>query len=109
MYTLSYSKITSKSVINKIDIKKHSQLIDFIDEMTIGRKGQCIWVIAKDGLSDVFVSDSALNIQFFIEKMPLFRTVGNYYLFECESFEDAYKLATDMNEQHPMCYPNEQS
>lgn len=76
--------------------KKHSEMVDFIDEKCIGRNGSCVWLCYKYGTKDIFVSDNHLSIQDFFEKKALWQTVGDYWLKECKSFNDAYKIALEI-------------
>lgn len=105
-YVINYHSIKGeKSGLYKFS--KFPLLIDFIDEVTIRRKGECIWLIAREGTTDIFISESALSIQTFIEKMDIWKCVGDYFLMEFDSFEEAYKVALNMNEGHELCYSNQ--
>lgn len=102
-YTLYYDPIRAEG--NKGDIQKyefgtHAQMIDFIDEKTYMRRNQCVWVVSKDDLEDVFVSKSALSIQDFLEKKECWKTKGVFHLFECESLHEAYDLAKNIIETY---------
>jgi hypothetical protein len=87
--------------------KKHSEMIDFIDEKCIGRNGQVVWLLAKEESTDVFVSESHLSIQDFLLSKYLWKTKGTYYLQEYPSFEDAYSVALGMAEISKLCYSDE--
>jgi hypothetical protein len=89
------------------DFETHWKMTDFIDSVCYGRKRECVWLIAKEGSNDVFISESYINIQIFLNKMPLFNTVGNYFLQEYSSYEEAYKVALMINETSPLCYEPE--
>ena len=84
--------------------KKHSQMIDFIDEKCIHRNGTVVWLLAKNRLEDVFVSTSHLSIQDFLLKKSCWQTVGDYFLQEYESLEEAYLVALHMSEGSHLCY-----
>ena len=104
MFKLHYASLDLQGDIPCFEFKKHSDMIDFIDEKCINRNGQVVWLLAKEGFTDVFVSESHLSIQDFLNKKSVWQTTGNYFLQEYPSFQDAYKVALDMAEISPMCY-----
>ena len=102
-YTLHYDPIRAegnKGDIQKYEFDTHAQMIDFIDEKTYMRRNQCVWVVSKDDLEDVFVSKSALSIQDFLEKKECWKTKGVFHLFECEDLDKAYDLAKNIIETY---------
>jgi len=101
-FILEYANI-DKNEIESLGFKKHRQMIDFIDEKCFQRRG-IVWLIAKKGSSDVFISESHLSIQDFLQKKFTWNCVGIYFLQEYTSFEDAYKVALGMAEISPLCY-----
>ncbi len=102
-YILYYDPIRAEGSdkdIQKHGFNTHAQMIDFIDEKTYMRRNQCVWVVSKDDLEDVFVSKNALSIQDFLEKKSLWKTKGVFHLFECESLHEAYDLAKNITETY---------
>lgn len=102
-YTLHYDPIRAEKNsedIQKYEFNTHAQMIDFIDEKTYMRRNQCVWVLSKDDLEDVFVSKNALSIQDFLERKSLWGTKGVFHLFECESLHEAYDLAMNITETY---------
>ena len=97
-FKLHYASLDLQGDIPCFEFKKHSQMVDFIDEKCINRNGQCVWLLAKWDCNDVFVSGSHLSIQGFLERMMIWQTTGDYFLQEYESFEEAYKSALEMVE-----------
>jgi hypothetical protein len=88
------------------EFKKHEQMVDFIDNEYCGKQSKKVLLISKDEFSDVFVSDNYLSIIDFINKKYLYQTVGNYFLQEYSSYEEAYKVALNMAEVSELCYEN---
>lgn len=76
--------------------KKHSQMIDFIDQNCIGKKGSYVWLCYKHSIREIFISDNHLSIQDFFEKKSLWNTVDNYWLQEFETLKDAYNEALNI-------------
>lgn len=103
MYTLHYSKLNSDT-IEDLKFKNHAQMVDFIDKTGFRRPEKVVYLIANDSLIENFISEKYTTIQFFLNKMPLWNTVGTYYLFEFESYEEAYKVGLSMLEPNPLCY-----
>jgi len=101
-FRLEYANI-DKNEIESLGFKKHHQMIDFIDEKCLGRMG-IVWLVAREGSTDVFISESHMSIQDFLEKKSTWNCVGLYFLQEYTCFEDAYKVALNMAEISPLCY-----
>lgn len=105
MFKLHYANVDLRdSDIPCFEFKNHSRMVDFIDEKCINRHGEVVWLLAKEGFTDVFISESHLSIQNYLSKMACWQTTGNYFLQEYPSFEDAYRVALDMAEISPLCY-----
>ncbi len=98
-YTLYYDTVNSGKDIERHEFNTHAQMLDFIDEKTLNRKGG-VWLLSKDELEDVFVSRSLLSIQDFLNTKHLWQTKGNYHLFECEDLDYAYDLAINITETY---------
>ena len=103
-FKLHYASLDLKGDIPCFEFKKHSDMIDFIDEKCINRNGKVVWLLAKRGFTDVFISESHISIQDFLENKYCWQTTGDYYLQEYSSFEEAYRVALDMAEISPRCY-----
>jgi hypothetical protein len=102
MYRLHYSKIDAKNEdILCFVFKKHKGMLGFIDENLFN---EVVYIILRDGLTDCFVSSRTLSIIEFLETKHLWQTVGDYHLFECDSFEEAYKIALSNSEASELCY-----
>lgn len=94
-YDLLNQKVEKKA--KTFYFKKHNQMIDFIDQNCFNKKGSCVWLCYKFDIKEIFISDNHLRIQSFFEKMPLWKTVGGYWLQEFKNLEDAYLMAIKIN------------
>lgn len=104
-FNLHYAPLqTSDKDISLISFNTHEKMVDFIDEMCINRNGECVWLIAKDKSTDVFISESHISIQDFLQTKNAWNTVNDYFLQEYESFQDAYEVALTMVETSKLCY-----
>ena len=106
MYILHYAKLDLQGDIPCFEFNKHSKMVDFIDSKCVGRSGQCVWLIARDGTTDLFVSESHISIQEFLKTKPCWSAIGgDYHLHEYASFEEAYIVALNMIEgKSGLCY-----
>lgn len=103
-FNLHYASLNLQGDIPSFKFKKHSEMIDFIDEKCINRTGQVVWLLAKKDFSDVFISESHISIQDFLKNKSCWQTNGDYFLQEYPSFEEAYRVALDIAEISPLCY-----
>jgi hypothetical protein len=106
-YKLFYGQINQNEDLIARRFLTSAQMVDFIDRVTINRKGECVWLIARDNDTDLFVSERALSIQDFIEKKNTWNCQGTYYLYEFDSLEEAYKMAVELNSGALICYSNQ--
>lgn len=105
MFKLHYASLDLRdNDIPCFEFKKHSQMIDFIDEKCINRNGQVVWLLSKKSSTDVFISENHLSIQDYFAKKYLWNIPGDYVLQEYPSFEKAYCVALNMSEISPLCY-----
>ena len=105
MFKLHYASLDlGDNDIPCFEFKKHSQMINFIDEKCVGRCGKVVWLLAKNNSTDVFISESHLSIQDYFTRKFLWNIQGDYFLQEYSSFEEAYRVALDMAEISPLCY-----
>lgn len=106
MFKLHYASLDlGGNDIPSFEFKKHSQMIDFIDEKCVNRNGQVVWLLAKKDLTDIFISENHLSIQDYFSRKHLWNIPDDYFLQEYPSFEDAYRVALDMLEISPLRYP----
>ena len=106
MYKLHYEKLDLQGDTQFFEFRTHREMIDFIDAKCVGRNGQCVWLIARDGTTDLFVSESHISIQEFLKTKPCWSAIGgDYHLHEYASFEEAYIVALNMIEgKSGLCY-----
>jgi hypothetical protein len=103
-YKLHYAPIKLDGDIPCYEFKNYRSMIDFIDKKTYGRNRSVVWILAKNDFEDVIVTQNAYFLQEVIGTLPLWQTIGDYFLQEYDSFESAYKVALDMMEPYELCY-----
>ena len=109
-YRLHYASIEQGETDDDIPVFKFNtnrRMIDFIDEKCIGKSSSIVWLLAKENSNDIFISEKHLSIQDFLLKKYTWNTVGDYFLQEYKSYEEAYSVALSMVEISPLCYEAE--
>jgi hypothetical protein len=99
-YKLTYIPLKTLDIkSSEFVFKKFSAMIDFIDENCCGRlNNNIVWFIMRDETDDVFISKSYVSIIDFLEKKSCWNSIGNFYLYEFSSYEEAYALAVSYTE-----------
>jgi len=106
MFKLNYASLDLQGDIPCFEFKTHAQMIDFIDEKCINRSSQLVWLLAREGSQDIFISENHLSVQDFLENKYLWNIRGEYFLQEYSSYEEAQKVALSMYETSSLCYIN---
>jgi hypothetical protein len=96
-FKLYYTKLLKNAFFRtKMEFATHAQMIDYIDEQCINRKR--VWLLYKRDCEDIFISESHLSIQNFLEKKMTWQTTGDYFLEEYETYREAYDRALEIIE-----------
>lgn len=96
-FKLYYIKLLNSVLFRtKKELTTHAEMVDFIDEQCINRKK--VWLLYKRDCNDVFISESHISIQDFLEKKMTWQTTGDYFLEEYETYRDAYNKALELIE-----------
>lgn len=105
-----YSKYTDglslKEKLNlcKVDFKLELNLTESLKNERIFLC--CVQFNEQPIEDEIFITQNHTLLFNFIESCfnDLTDIVTEIFIFECTSFEDAYKQSLDMKEQHPKCY-----
>ena len=114
---LEICKVSSLDEV--ITVHEFDQITFLVDHIVKNVKyNGCVYLVSVCG--EEFVTDDKLKIAKFIndsfiqigdiisvpgfETYERFGTDNQIHLFECRSYEEAYKEAVYMNEDHPLCY-----
>ncbi len=104
--------LESHKEITEHEFESYAELYRFICDITHDKS---VWLFAVDGL-DIGKTQELVIVQelFYLKKLIigfLSSLNGDYYenfhLQEYPSFEEAYKVALDMQETSPLCYNKE--
>ena len=80
-----------------------NDLIDKIDELTYGKK--LVYVLHREELGkDPFVISSANQLQWYIQNAPTWGSIGQYFLFSFNTWEEAYETALSLQERFDNCH-----
>jgi hypothetical protein len=102
-YKLHYAEVNNHNDIPCLEFKTHFDMVDFIDAVTMQKKN-VVFLLCKDQDPTILITEKYLVVEEFLNKMPTWKCVGNYYLQEYYSYEEAYKVALDIHEENPLCY-----
>lgn len=89
---------------NKDDLHSFIGSLDFVNS---------VWLVScnSDPMPCVFVHEDVIYISMFTEHILLGNGPIGYFelhLHQYDSYEDAFKVATDFFEGNPLCYPKDQ-
>jgi hypothetical protein len=109
-YKLHYADLDLNLDENDIPIyefETFKELVNFVFEKSKKNRNKAVFLISKDYESTCpFITDNKFDIEFILEKMPGMGFKSDTFIFEVESFEDAYKIALTMVEEKKLCYNN---
>lgn len=112
MKKLTYFKKGSMEPIDK-EFNVFEEMVQYVaDELLENTKTDRVYLITHNSLNDK--EDFSKNCEIFIHHNPIkalkyFSYCDfsiQYHLHEYQSYEDAYAVAKDMKEVHPLCYNN---
>ena len=93
-----------KGDVHKINFTEINELIEYVYDI-YGYDFDCIWLLAFIGCRDeVIVSEDINIIGGLIEDNTTWIKDNNIYLYQYQSYEDAYKVALMIRETNPKCY-----
>ena len=96
-FKLYYIKLLNSVLFRtKKEFTTHAQMVDFIDEQCINRKN--VWLLYKRDCEDIFISESHLSIQDFLQKKMTWQTTGDYFLEEYKTYRDACEKVLEIIE-----------
>lgn len=103
-YKVHYAKLGLDSDIPTYEFNDKYERLKFIWDNTMGRKKECVWLVTTDREAEVYVTDKCVRVWNYVEFMPLLYDSEELFLFEFDSYQEAYKVALHMAEVSPMCY-----
>jgi hypothetical protein len=102
-YVVNYHSLDDEGDVKVIPFKTPKKRASFLFEKIVSENcgGVYVLIINKNISSDlsVYIFDKISDIEPHL--LTLWKDVS---LFECDSYEDAYKLALDLKEINPRCY-----
>jgi len=109
IYELHYAPIELTNEIPCLIFHKKSDLVAWVDlkledEYT---ESKIVYLVAMEGYKhdEVFVSDDTMLVLSFIDD-NIDNSQFTWFLQEYKSYEEAYKVALDIQETKPNCYEN---
>lgn len=106
-YNLSYSHLKSEYDVEELEFQTSKKRYYFLINKILGNKPDRVFVLGIEhgGLYknvNIFIFD--LIIDFKIFNNILNSKINKMFLFEFESYEDAYAFSLDMKEPNKLCY-----
>jgi len=109
---LHYAKLNLQGDIPCYEFNDFTSFIQFLNKETFDKPGNNVQLMAVE--DEIFVADKDSQI---ISETLLhiygegYFTISdtNVFLQEYDSFEEAYSVALDMRETHPLCYEKDLS
>ena len=103
-YKLNFSELNSNSDVECLEFTSAKKRASFIADRVIASNPKRVFTFIvkysdNDELSDVYVFENWTCIQSIVETRW-----KDFWLFEWESYEDAYANALDLKEVSPLCY-----
>lgn len=89
--------------VQPIPFDNKTDLLDYVKEL---KSFDCVWIATVNGeFGQLLVTEKIEDIHYSIKCDGLPVQKGeNIFIFEHESYEEAYKVALSMREGNPKCY-----
>lgn len=109
--SISYSPVNNQLKIEKFEMEGMEELQALLNKLLYPLKTTVVYLVCID--YQVIVTENvALIEELFLKHLnalyPFYEIGksddGGNYIFECDSYEAAYKMALDMMEFSPLCY-----
>lgn len=108
MIKLHYAELTNESDIPCFEFKSKEEFIDFLGEKSELENRVFLFAYEfkeLENVSEVFVTEDLTLIHVIMDNcFGLIQSDNVFFLQEYPSFEDAYKVALDMQETSKLCY-----
>lgn len=103
-YKLNFSELNSSWDVQSLEFTSAKKRASFIADRVVSNTPKRVFTLIvqytdNDEPSDVYVFENWSCIQSFVEARW-----KEFWLFEWESYEDAYQNALDLKEVSPLCY-----
>lgn len=113
MKTLQYAELGNKDDIRGIEFDELKDLTSFVYDNTLNKDNDRVYLITFNMGGDctscpIFINEDAVSFIALIASSPSFyeEIVDDYFLYECETYRDAYELALLLKELNPLCEPS---
>lgn len=108
MIELHYAELTNENDIPVINFHNHHDFADYLNSKALQEDRVYVFAYefpSLDGKQEVFVTEDLTMISVIIRRCyDLIQTENKFFLQEYSSFEEAYKVALDMQETSELCY-----
>tara|TARA_R110000782_G_scaffold156188_1_gene248339 strand:+ start:55 stop:393 length:339 start_codon:yes stop_codon:yes gene_type:complete len=105
-YKLHYAEVDNHKDIPCLEFRTHYDMVDFIDAATYKKKN-VVFLLCQENNPTILVTEKYLVVEEFLNRIPTWECVNDYYLQEYYSYEEAYIVALGMQEENPLCYEDD--
>jgi len=101
-YSLNFAELPLGKEIQELKFDKYWQMIEFLEKAFKPKKDDRVYLYSYGGLENpIIISCNPFHILKAHSNMAGFR---EHHIHEYSSYDDAYKVAKDLMEEHPLCY-----
>jgi hypothetical protein len=101
-YSLNFAELPLDKEIQELKFDEFWQMREFLEKSFKNKKDDRVYLYSYGGLENpIIISCNPFHILKAHSNMAGFR---EHHIHEYSSYEDAYKVAKDMMEEHPLCY-----
>lgn len=104
-YSLNFAELPLGSEIQELEFDEFWNMRDFLENTFKNKKDDRVYLYKYGGLENpIIISCNPKHITNAHSNMAMYR---EHHIHEYSCYEDAYKVAKDMMEEHRLCYSND--
>ena len=103
------------SEVEEYECQDEDDLIESVQNLLLSDDDKTVYLFAIEFSDNFDTSDSKIEdeiyvhhnatfVEFFLSSHLFLEHIEKVFLFECNSYEEAYKMALDMREGNPLCF-----
>ena len=101
-YSLNFAELPLAKEIQELKFDEYWHMREFLEKVFKKKKDDRVYLYKYGGLENpIIISCNPIHILKAHSNMAGFR---EHHIHEYSSYEDAYRVAKDMMEEHPLCY-----
>ncbi len=101
-YSLNFAELPLDKEIQELNFDEFWQMRDFLEKSFKNKKNDRVYLYQYGGLENPIIISS--NPIFILNSHSNNAGFREHHIHEYKSYEDAYNVAKNMMEEHPLCY-----